>query len=105
MTESWHWFVYIIECKNGKYYTGCTWDIAQRYEEHLSGLGSRYTSKHGVKRIVYYEEHDDLEGARYRERQIKKWNRAKKKKLITGEWGPEWEKNIPRASVARREVH
>lgn len=91
MLKEWHWYVYIIECNNGKYYTGCTWDIADRWKQHVCGKGSKYTAKHGVKRIVYYEEHNDLDVARHREVVIKKWRREKKEKLIKGIWKSEWD--------------
>ena len=87
--EPWKWYVYIIECKDGSYYTGLTWDPDSRLTQHQSGLGGKYTGKHGVKKLVYLEEHEDYNAARYREIQIKDWSRAKKKKLINGEWGVE----------------
>lgn len=87
--EEWKWYVYIIECNDNTYYTGVTWKPDLRYEQHLSGLGGKYTAKHGVKRIAYIEEHTNLEEARSRERQIKDWNQSKKKKLISGEWKKE----------------
>jgi len=90
MKENWKWYVYIIECKNNTYYTGMTWQPSFRYDQHISGLGSKYTSKHGVKRVVYIEEHENIEEARNRERQVKDWSRAKKEKLIKGEWKKEW---------------
>lgn len=90
MNSKWHWYVYIIECKDATYYTGMTWNIASRIEQHVSGLGSAYTAKHGVKRLAYYEEFDDLEVARKREIQIKDWSQEKKEKLINGEWEKQW---------------
>lgn len=89
MTD-WHWFVYIIECLDNTYYTGMTWNIIQRIEQHSSGLGSKYTEKHGFKRLVYYEEFNNIENARTREKQIKNWSQDKKKKLISGEWKKDW---------------
>lgn len=88
--KQWKWYVYIIECKDGTYYTGLTWNVANRIEQHISGLGSKYTAKHGFKKLVYYEEHEDLEVARKRERQIKDWSQEKKRKLISGEWKRDW---------------
>jgi putative endonuclease len=82
----WRWYVYIIECKDGSYYTGRTWDTAARYEQHLSGKGSRYTAMHGVKRMAYTEEYESFEAASLREKQIQGWTRKKKEKLISGEW-------------------
>ena len=88
--KTWKWFVYILECHDDTYYTGLTWKPEIRYDQHLSGLGGKYTAKHGVKRLVYLEEHDDLETARKREKQIKDWNQAKKRRLIEGTWGKDW---------------
>ncbi len=85
--SKWKWYVYIIECKDKTYYTGLTWKPDLRWIQHLSGEGSKYTSKHKAKRLVYLEEHENLEEARKREIQIKDWNQEKKKKLINGEWG------------------
>lgn len=86
----WKWYVYIIECLDGTYYTGCTWNIPNRMEQHASRLGSKYTSKHGFKELVYFEECEDLDEARRREKQIKDWSQKKKKKLISGEWSKDW---------------
>lgn len=86
----WKWYVYIIECNDSTYYTGLTWNVSNRFEQHISKLGSEYTKEHGVKRIAYVEEHDNLEVARNRELQIKDWSRAKKLKLINGVWKKEW---------------
>ena len=83
----WKWYVYIIECQDKTYYTGMTWKLDQRWIQHLSGLGSKYTTKHKPKKLVYLEEYDDLEQARKREIQIKDWSQTKKKKLISGQWG------------------
>ena len=88
--SKWKWFVYIILCKDDTYYTGLTYNISIRHNQHKLSKGSRYTKLHGFKRLVYYEEHDDLEVARNRERQIKKWNQEKKEKLINGNWKKEW---------------
>lgn len=86
MSGRWKWFVYIVECLDGSYYTGMTWRADLRMEQHLSGLGGRYTAEHGFKRRVYLEEYENLEEARLRERQIHGWSRVKKEKLISGEW-------------------
>ncbi|OGD62846.1 hypothetical protein A2160_05670 [Candidatus Beckwithbacteria bacterium RBG_13_42_9] len=86
MSKKWKWYVYILECQDGLYYTGCTWNLNRRLEQHASGLGSKFTARHKVNKLVYWEEHEDLETARKRELQIKDWGRAKKRKLISGEW-------------------
>ena len=86
MSNKWHWYVYIIECKDGTYYTGMTWSPDNRWAQHLSGLGSKYTAKHKPEKVVYLEEYEILEQARLREKQIEGWTRGKKEKLISGEW-------------------
>lgn len=88
--HQWKWYVYIIECLDGTYYTGLTWKPEIRYEQHLSGFGGKYTARHGVKRLVYLEEFTKLETARKREKQIKDWSQSKKQMLISGKWKQNW---------------
>lgn len=88
--SKWKWYVYIIECLDGTYYTGMTWNVSNRMNQHISQLGSKYTGKHGFKKLVYFEEHDNIGQARVREGQIKGWSQTKKKKLIDGEWKKDW---------------
>jgi putative endonuclease len=90
MTRQWKWYIYIVECADGSYYTGRTWKADLRYDQHASGLGGEYTAKHGVKRLAYIEEFDNFEQAALREKQIKGWTRIKKQKLIEGIWGKDW---------------
>ncbi len=84
---NWKWYVYILQCIDKSYYTGITWQPNQRWTQHLNGLGSDYTQNHPPEKIVYLEEHNNLNEARRRELQIKGWVREKKEKLIKGEWG------------------
>lgn len=88
MKKQWKWYVYIIECLDGTYYTGLTWKPEVRLEQHLSGLGSKYTAQHGVKGLVYYEEHLDYEEARVREKQVKNWSQIKKRKILIDKFKP-----------------
>ncbi|MFH1597782.1 MAG: GIY-YIG nuclease family protein [Patescibacteria group bacterium] len=88
--NNWKRCVYIIECYDGLYYTGLTWNVSERWEQHLSGLGSKYTRRHRPKRVVYIEEHNNFETARKREDQIKNWSQKKKRRLIEGHWGQYW---------------
>jgi len=79
--KKWKWFVYIIECKDGFYYTGITYNLEKRLEQHQVSNGSRFTSKHGFKELKYFEEFNDLIQAREREYQIKDFSRKKKEAL------------------------
>lgn len=82
MIKQWKWYVYILECADGFYYTGVTWDMEKRMEQHKSGMGSRFTAKHGFKRLCYTEEFTDLNQAREREHQLKDFSRKKKELLF-----------------------
>ena len=90
MARQWEWYVYIIECLDGTFYSGLTWNIQNRFEQHQSGRGGAYTAKHDVRRLAYAERHMDLEQARAREIQIKNWSQSKKLKLISGVWHQDW---------------
>ena len=57
-------------------------NLARRVWEHQSGAIPGFTKKYGVKLLVWYEAHESRESAFRRERQIKKWNRAWKLRLI-----------------------
>jgi len=80
--KAWKWFVYILECQDSLYYTGITWNIETRIEQHISGLGSKFTKKHGIKRLCYVEEIPNLLEAREREKQLKDFSRKKKEALF-----------------------
>jgi putative endonuclease len=76
------WTVYILECADGRLYTGVTTDINRRIMEHRSGKGARFTRAFGVKKIVYTEHCVDRGVAQVRESAIKKLSRMKKLSLI-----------------------
>lgn len=76
------WYLYIIECANGAYYTGITKDLAQRLEKHNSGKGAKYTRTNRPVKLVYHENHKSESEARKREAEIKKWRRDQKENLI-----------------------
>jgi predicted GIY-YIG superfamily endonuclease len=79
-----NYFVYILLCANGSYYVGHSRNIEQRVTRHTLGTGSQHTAIYCPKRILYHEQFDTEVEAMRRERQIKKWSRAKKKALIEG---------------------
>jgi putative endonuclease len=83
-------FVYIMaNRKNGALYTGATANLFRRNFEHKNDLLEGFTKKYGVHRLVYYEVHETLEAAVYREKCIKEWKRQWKIKLIE-EFNPDW---------------
>ena len=69
-------YVYIMASgRNGTLYIGATSDLVKRAWEHRNGVVAGFTRKYGCKLLVWYEAHDDLEEARLRELQMKKWKR------------------------------
>jgi putative endonuclease len=82
--------VYILASKrNGTLYTGVTSNVIKRVWEHKNDCVEGFTKKYGVHQLVYFEFHDDMLSAITREKQIKKWNRAWKLRLIE-EGNPDW---------------
>ena len=72
-----HPAVYILASRpNGTLYIGVTSDLIKRVWEHREALMHGFTSKYGVHRLVYFEQHQDMQAAITREKQLKKWNRA-----------------------------
>ena len=82
--------VYIMASKmDGVLYVGVTSSLAKRVWEHKEGLVEGFTEKYNVKRLVYFELHSDMSAAITREKQIKKWSRVWKIRLIE-KTNPAW---------------
>ena len=83
------YFVYILECSDGSYYTGSTDDLNNRFRQHEQGVQpSSYTySRRPVKSVWTSEETMHYYDALRWERQIKGWSRIKKQALIRGDLG------------------
>jgi putative endonuclease len=80
------YFVYIVECKDGSYYTGITSELAKRINEHNLGFYRGYTSSRLPVKLVYSNRFTNVNEAINAERQIKGWSRAKKEALIIGDF-------------------
>ena len=79
-------YVYILQCSDGSYYTGVTTDLERRFYEHQEGLiEGCYTHNRRPVKLAYVEESSDSIGAISREKQIKGWSRKKKGALISGD--------------------
>jgi putative endonuclease len=78
------WFVYVLECCDGKLYTGSTTDIARRVQEHNMGVGSKFTSARLPVRLLYQERCPDRSAAQRREFEIKKMKKSAKLSLVKG---------------------
>jgi putative endonuclease len=75
---------------NGTLYIGVTSDLWTRAMEHREGTFEGFSKKYGVKALVYFEFHPTMDHAIRREKQIKKWNRLWKIRLIE-QMNPMWE--------------
>ena len=78
------WYVYILRCGGGTYYTGSTDDVERRLAVHRSGKAAKYTRGRGPLELVYQEALPDRSAALRREAAIKKLTRAQKERLISG---------------------
>jgi putative endonuclease len=77
------YYVYILASKkNGTLYTGMSANLAKRVVRHKDKRANQFAAKYDVKKLVYYEKYKCLEEAVKREKQIKKWRREWKIKLI-----------------------
>jgi putative endonuclease len=85
------YYVYILASKiGGTLYIGVTNNLVRRVYQHREKFVEGFTKQYDVTRLVYYEVHSDIEAAITREKQMKKWNRAWKIRLIE-EDNPNWD--------------
>jgi putative endonuclease len=83
-------YVYLLASRrNGTLYIGVTSNLLQRVAQHRDGTFGGFTTDHGVKMLVWCEQHATMEQAIVREKQIKKWRRAWKLDLIE-KVNPDW---------------
>ena len=82
--------VYILASeRNGTLYTGVSSDLVKRIWQHKNHQAVGFTTRYNIHLLVYFELHADMLAAITREKQIKKWNRAWKIRLIES-LNPEW---------------
>jgi putative endonuclease len=82
--------VYIMTNRpNGTLYIGVTSDLAGRVYEYREGLTPGFTTRYGLKRLVWHDEFDTIEAAIQREKTMKHWPRAWKVRLIMTA-NPDW---------------
>lgn len=77
-------YTYIVQCRDGSFYTGWTNNIEKRIEDHNNGKGAKYTKARRPVTLVYYEMFQTKEEAMRREYVIKQMRRAEKEQLIHG---------------------
>lgn len=78
------WFVYILKCSDGSFYTGVCKDVDRRVEEHSSSnKAAKYTRARRPLELVFYSRHRNRASACQREAEIKNLRRSEKEDLIT----------------------
>lgn len=75
-------YVYIVECRQGMYYTGYTVDLERRVAKHNSGHGAKYLRNKLPVKLVYSKEYKYFKIAYKAEREIKKLSRQAKEALV-----------------------
>ena len=79
-------YVYILKCGDGSYYTGYTHDLLARLKYHYLAEGCIYTYMRQPVKLVFFLEFSKKYDALNTEKQIKRWGRRKKEALINGDF-------------------
>ena len=88
------YYVYILSSRRRTLYIGVTGDLPRRLYEHRHKILEGFTKRYNVTQLVYLESTTDVRAAIFREKQIKKWSRAKKIALVRS-MNPEWKDLAP----------
>lgn len=84
------YYVYILtNYKKTVLYVGVSNDLIRRVYQHKQRTVQGFTARYNVDCLVFYECYDDISYAIGREKQLKKWSRVKKEKLIN-QFNPTW---------------
>ena len=90
MPKERRYYVYLLTNWNHTViYVGVTNDLQRRIYEHKQKIIKGFTQKYNITQLVYFEETSDVHAAIAREKEIKKWRREKKNKLVIS-MNPEW---------------
>lgn len=80
------YYVYILLCSDNSYYIGVTNNIEERVLQHQNGVNSSaYTYNKRPVHLIYSEAFIDVKQAIEREKQLKRWSRAKKEALLNND--------------------
>ena len=87
MQSDHNYYVYILECSDGFYYTGVTNNLDKRIWEHNEGINkSSFTYNRRPVVLKYFQRFQNIDDAILFEKQIKGWNRKKKEALFNEDW-------------------
>ena len=77
-----NWYVYLLECQNGKIYTGITTDVQRRFDEHLKWTGAKFTRTNKPLHILAFKPCINRSEASSMEWHIKRLNSSQKRELV-----------------------
>jgi putative endonuclease len=86
--RSGRFFAYIVECRDGTYYTGYTPNVVNRLELHNKGRGAKYTRDRRPVRMIWFKEYKYFRKAFLEEKRIKQLTRKEKEDLVNGNIKP-----------------
>ena len=87
MKLAYHYYVYIVQCSDGFYYTGISNNLEKRVHQHNEGKDVfSFTYKRRIVTLKYFEHFTDVKQAIAREKQLKGWSRAKKEALFNEDY-------------------
>lgn len=79
------WYLYLVECQNGKIYTGITVDVDRRMNEHASGTGAKFTRANPITKLLSELEFSDRSQASQAEYAVKQLTPDKKRVVAAGQ--------------------
>jgi len=83
MSRDYDFWIYIVTNRNHSVlYIGVTNSLMRRAWEHTEGIGADFAAKYRCSKLLYYEHYKEIDDAIAREKQLKRWSRAKKIALI-----------------------
>ena len=103
--------VYILASRSHNFYVGVTNNLVRRIRQHREREQEGFTSRYNINRLVWYQVFGDVHAAIAKEKQIKRWRREKKIRLIEGlnptwqDLSEEWGKPIRWRDIDRRSLH
>jgi putative endonuclease len=82
-----HYYVYLLECSDGSFYSGVTNDLSRRIIEHQQGIDKKcYTYNRRPVTLKHYLTFEYINDAIFIEKRLKKWSRAKKVAFFKKDW-------------------
>lgn len=73
-----NWYIYLVKCSDGSFYTGITNDVSKRMKSHASGKGSKYIRSRGFEKVLFIKECESRSEALKKEYFVKQLKQEQK---------------------------